>query len=349
MHRPANMDIITFDQLLAQHPATKLTLLSGNGLSIAANPSFNYDLLASNPNLSDKTKGIIKKLGETNFEKVLETIQTTQTVLDHLGMTDGAGKVRDEYVHVQSDLIGCILDAQPSDSREINVECSGFIRNFGQIFSLSYDLYLRHSIYILNHSLRETFRDGFTRKDIANRRYFVPSDRINLHYLHGGLNLFKMKDDGHGHFFVTYNWSDEEAPLGAKRVVSQVRQLIQSGTLPIFVAHGSGAEKEKQIVGDEYLNHAYEALKRLEGPLLIFGCSIQPNDDHIWRAIASSAVSHVYVSCRTPQEQTDIQYRTQKYLGKKNPVLVDVSGLRVWAGVPPRPAKKTKRATLCAN
>jgi hypothetical protein len=112
-------------------------------------------------------------------------------------------------------------------------------------------------------------------------------DRRGLLYLHGGLHLFIAEGELRKH-----SWTRT-----GRRLTDLIREGLEEGQYPLFVAEGSPDKKLQQIQANGYLWYCMEKLRAIQSPLVIFGHSLGSSDEHIVDAIASNIeLPEVYVS-----------------------------------------------------
>jgi hypothetical protein len=68
------------------------------------------------------------------------------------------------------------------------------------------------------------------------------------------------------------------------------------GQVPLFVCEGTSDQKLDQIKKRQYLLTCFEKLSTLDGSMFIFGHSGGESDRHIFRQIAASSITKVFVS-----------------------------------------------------
>jgi hypothetical protein len=92
-------------------------------------------------------------------------------------------------------------------------------------------------------------------------------------FLHGGLHLLRLPDG-----------------RTVKRVAEPSRNLLdlfadesahRPGAVPLFVSEGEAADKLAVIRSSNYLSFALTTLAKSEGPLVVFGHSLSPQDQHL--------------------------------------------------------------------
>ena len=122
------------------------------------------------------------------------------------------------------------------------------------------------------------------------RRSLIQSKKTSappgLFYIHGALHLYH--EDGE---VKKHSWKRQGI-----RLVELVKEGLNKGQYPLFVAEGKSEKKEEQILNNGYLSYCYGKLRRVQNAIFTVGCSLGDNDWHIYRAIAENlTISQVYV------------------------------------------------------
>lgn len=143
--------------------------------------------------------------------------------------------------------------------------------------------------------------DGF-RSTQDNTDLYVVWEPNNSHtqntwFLHGALHIFDS-----GTEIQKYTWKRTNI-----RLIDQIREALNKGYFPLFVSEGSSKEKYERIRHSDYLAKAYRSFSSIQGPLFIFGHSLDPNDDHYLNCIAHGKISHLYVGIHGDPESESNQ------------------------------------------
>lgn len=255
-------------------------LLLGNGASVAVWPTFSYGSLfqmatsghISNP-LTDADAQLFDHLESVNFEQVLGALALSKRVNESFQI--GTSEVETAYERVKTALIESIHYVHIPWNR-ISQSSLLAIRNtlkgYSVVFSLNYDL-LAYWAVMAEQPFKD-FKDYFWTGtfDIANTEVWGKSTRML--WVHGGLHLYR---DLWGQTFK----QTAEGP-GANLL-----ERFGSGTdiTPLFVTEGSHQDKLQSIMRSDYLSFAFHELAEHDGPLVVFGCSLDDEDKHIVDAI----------------------------------------------------------------
>ena len=131
--------------------------------------------------------------------------------------------------------------------------------------------------------------DGFRTPDDGPEDYVTweveKTDGQNIFYLHGALHIF----DG-GSAIKKYTWVNTGIPL-----IDQIRDAMQNGLYPLFVAEGQSSQKLARIKHNEFLGRAYRSFAKIGGGLYVYGHSMAENDEHIIKMIEKNKVSHLFI------------------------------------------------------
>lgn len=277
----ALLQLISYDRVL-KSLGTRSYLLLGNGFSVACNPIFRYSSLyeaAVAAGLSDRAQAVFKRLGTTNFEGVMKLLEDSHWVARNYGLTQSTSESemladvevikRTLIAAVASNHLahsGCVSDLQKQYA-------SAFLAPFQAVFTTNYDLL---AYWVSMSGSKVLFQDGF-REDDADREapYVVFSERLGrnrgLLYLHGALHLHLAHGELRKHC-----WSRTHRPL-----TQLVREGLDAGNYPLFVAEGSAEQKLEQIQRVGYLWYCLDKLARIQSPLVVYGHSLGPSDQHI--------------------------------------------------------------------
>lgn len=164
-----------------------------------------------------------------------------------------------------------------------------FIEEFNDVYSLNYDLLLYHIIMATrdswqeNHSLT-SLQDYYWGKANGSSYYreFMNYQALagynHVYYLHGNLCLFNSKSH-----VVKIIRRDRKEEL-----IDLVAQRIHAGDFPLFVSEGGAEEKRARVLSNQYLHFCFDKLGAAKNPLMIFGLTLAPNDEHIIQQIRSN-------------------------------------------------------------
>lgn len=285
-------------------------ILVGNGLSINLSRYFAYQSLydearprCREAGLSDEDRAVFDAFGTRNFEVVLAKLRDAITMAEVLGRKPGPYRRRFRSVQ---DALGAAVRRVHLEWSEIPDEAleaiKSELRNYGSVFSTSYDLIIYWSIG--SGEDYGAFCDCFW----SNGREFDPDDaevrsyRRPVYYLHGALHLIV---EGSG---VTRKLTQADG-----RLLDQFGKPIEGDeeARPLLISEASARDKLRGIEGNDYLAHAYEEFKAQDGPLAVFGHSLGDQDSHLIEAINANPGRPVAVSMvrKEKKELRELQSR----------------------------------------
>lgn len=256
-------DIISFDQAAQTTEGADRRLLIGNGFSIK---HFSYKTLLDKAGIDPDgpLRSLFTTLDTVDFEVVIRALEDASTVertYKKLQRADllqkDADKLRRALVHA----IRWVHPANRSDVEDVIPACADFLKKFGFIFTLNYDLLLYWVI------LEDTnfFKDGFGLGEEQNgfRGPFKREAHCNIYNLHGGLHLFRTALD-----------EVEKRLMGPTGVIDAIAETItRDKRLPVYVAEGTSIGKLAHIYSLPYLRHCYEKLCASTGSFFVYGHS----------------------------------------------------------------------------
>ena len=80
-----------------------------------------------------------------------------------------------------------------------------------------------------------------------------------------------------------HSWVRSNKPL-----IELIKEGLEKGQYPLFVAEGKAEKKMTQIQRSGYLFYCLGKPERIESPIVIYGLSLSENDQHIINAIADN-------------------------------------------------------------
>lgn len=262
-------------------------LLLGNGFSINLHGHFNYKSLFQEflKKRTPSERRIFESFGTHNFEQIQEILLSAKRVNEIFNIAKNDRTIDEAIRLLKNGLIESIKNNHPS-SKKIDAnqlqKLSTQLNKFGDIFTLNYDLFLYHIILKMkDKSVKENsiapYSDYFWEEYDEQFLQFMDYEEYHpkyIYYLHGALFLFKISPD-------TFKLRRSGAPI---ELVEMIGEVVNRGTMPLFVSEGGYKEKLKAIERSNYLSFCYETLKESEKPLVIFGASLK-YDKHIIKAI----------------------------------------------------------------
>lgn len=307
------MNIPSFEETLKDANGDKKFVLLGNGFSQECCKANNIDNVFNYPSLLEviaqekisetHTIGeLFNHLETTDFEFVLYQLNQARIYRGIIELfmdskSDVHNNMQREAEAIRGGLANAIMQIHPSHQYDkVNDQsyeaCSKFINNFDSVYTLNYDL-LIYWAQMKAPELKSKLVDGFWNV-INEKNYWDANMKENLfdyakniYYLHGALHLFIEKENDQLPYKVKSN--------DGRWLLTEIRQQITNGHMPICVTEGSSGHKLDKIYKNEYLKHCYQSLIEEEGSLFTYGVSFN-NDEHILNAIKSNRnIKNIYV------------------------------------------------------
>lgn len=284
-----NRELLQYDEVRQRIGSRRSYLLLGNGFSIGCDPVFRYGSLydsAVNGGLSGRAQRVFERLGTNNFEGVMRLLEDSHWVAQEYRLISGTDSpMLDDLEIIKRTLIRAIAESHlehPGDVDETRkASASRFLQPYQIIFTTNYDLLLYWVSMFAGDP--PPFEDGFRAdEDDPEAEYLVFSHRLGDHrgilYLHGALHLYLSGGELRKHSWVRTG----------RRLTELIREGLEKGQYPLFVAEGTPEKKLEQIQGNGYLWYALDKLRSIQSPLVIFGHSLGSFDGHILNAIATN-------------------------------------------------------------
>jgi hypothetical protein len=292
-------DLVSFEraiELAGQQPH----VLLGNGFSLAwRSDIFSYNSLferADFKSLSPNARTAFDALSTTDFEIVMRgLIQAAALVSVYTPDADRLIQtLRTDAEGLREVLIAAIAQNHPERPGDVSPSqyeaCRTFLSRFKCIYTLNYDLLLYWTIMQSEIEPSVASDDGFRTPDSGEAEYVTweveKTDQQNVFYLHVALHVIDA-----GSELQKYTWINTGRPL-----IEQIRDALQRGLYPLFVAEGESSEKLAKVKHSDYLSRGYRSFAKIGGSLFIYGHSLAANDDHLVRLIERNRVSQLFMS-----------------------------------------------------
>lgn len=262
-------------------------LLLGNGFSLNFTDGFGYESLFEEflSTHSPEDRQLFESFGTHNFEAIQKQLVGAKQVNQLFGLP--TQRIEQAIATLQKGLLSAINANHPSaaaiDFDEL-AELSKDLDMFGDVFTLSYDLYLYHIIlktkdrHDLNRGVRlyndrfyERVNDRFLRFNEVQRY-----DHDHVFYLHGALFIFEKGADT---YKVRLRKQEDD------ELIAVIGDIIERGELPLFVSEGTAEDKRETIAKSPYLQFAMRQFKDCREKLVLYGVGLRQPDDHIVEAI----------------------------------------------------------------
>jgi hypothetical protein len=279
-------------------------LLLGNGFSVNIAEQFNYKSLFEEfiKNADEEFSELFKMFGTTNFEIIQEYL-THSTKVNKIFDLE-TERIYNAIENLKNGLIKTINKVHPRfkeiDINQIDRLTKQLVDDFGDVYSLNYDMFLYHLIMhsvdlYKNKQRKMAYQDYFWGNSNSETIDFVPFQKFthykNVFYLHGALCYFKNN-------IVDYKiLRKPEIEL-----IEVIENKIREDKFPLFVSEGTSLDKLKSIERSNYLSFCLRKLKTDRKPLLVFGTSLSSNDKHIVNAICQNKrelIIAIYVGNKT--------------------------------------------------
>lgn len=288
----------TFAEALKHDTEKRPHLLLGNGFSRACRDDiFSYDSLFDRADFKTlpKAKAAFNALKTTDFEAVMRALRSAAALVRVYEPTNKAlaQVLADEADALKDVLVRAIASNHPDHPSEIPdtqyARCKQFLANFNRIFTLNYDLLLYWALMRAEVEPLVKCDDGFRTPDSGKEEYVTwePENTHyqNVYYLHGALHIFDSQTE-----VQKYTWANTQV-----RLIIQIREALDRGLYPLFVAEGDSKQKVERIRHSDFLDKALRSLLSIGGSIFIYGHSMGPSDEHILRALTKSKLELLVV------------------------------------------------------
>jgi len=294
-------------------------LLLGNGFSIRLWGAFRYDSLfrefLNGCNAADR--GAFSALGNTNFEFILESLATSVSVNAAFGLE--TARLEKAQATIRDGLVQSIHATHPTAAQLDRTplrQLSEQLDEFGDIYTLNYDVLLYHVIMITkdrheaNRAVRpynDYFWSVLDDERLVFQNFQLYKKYKHVFYLHGALFLFR-----HEHLDVKIR------RIEPFELIERIGQEIRNGQVPLFISEGTASEKLLAITRSDYLRFANERFAENRETLVIYGTSLSDPDSHVAAAIRKGTrrvAFGVHVAGKDAQTLADLQLEVMRKLG----------------------------------
>lgn len=226
-----------------------------------------------------------------NFEEVMESLWHAERVSEAL--SQDSGNIHELYSHVRAELVNAIQRVHipwsrlPADQLR---RIASVLDQHRWVFTLNYDL-LTYWALMNDLSAAEIvdffWNNPFNPADTELRS----TSATGLVFLHGGIHLWQDTRTGE-----TGKWTNQRQ--GGLGLLSQLGDAMSSSPnrLPLIVSEGRSEQKQRAIRRSDYLSFGYQQLTQNDDPVIIFGASFGPQDNHIVQAVRNGGRRAVAVS-----------------------------------------------------
>lgn len=275
-------------------------LLLGNGASISVDPLFDYRSLleeARNQRLiMPKVDRVFRLFQTSDFEHVLNVLSISNDINRALHIKDRI--TQRVYNFVRETLIGIVRAIHPEEKDIIHnfSSIAQFLQHFSMIVSLNYDLILYWAILWANENnpsikFKDCFPDGKFDNDWQKFTNPIGAEKksIPIFYIHG--NLVLTTDPANGERKII-------TPPPGQYLLSFIFDKWHGAKLsPLFVSEGTKEQKLAAIRLSLYLGTVYDdILPQVGESLVIYGSSLQLNDEHVLTALIKGGLKRIAIS-----------------------------------------------------
>jgi len=294
-------------------------LLLGNGFSIKISAKltyssiFQYFLSTIDPPYND----IFNNFGTTNFEFILEQIQSACKVNKLFSIY--CDQLHEAINRLKNGLIASINHLHPRygelEEKYFN-RLSVHMDQFEDIFTTNYDTFLSRIIMLIKDRYQagekiRPYQDYFW---LSSGEYLKFMDTQNdssyksVYYLHGALFIFQ---NAMGNFKIKRGEDIE--------LLEIINRKIDVSEFPLFVSEGSSSDKINAINRNGYLSFCRTKFKNRKKNMVLYGFSFSAQDDHFITDLnfnrRNLAIS-IYCENRSDSELVKIKYNIMAQFNK---------------------------------
>lgn len=296
-----NIGIYEWDSIA--DPFEDANLFLGNGFSISLCSRLSYKSLFEKflQSLDKDLTEIFKSFGTTNFELIIQILNSAENVNKILGYP--IDKIEPLRKDLREGLIKTIQANHPKHSEIYYpqlINLSKELEGFWDIFTTNYDVFLYKTILqsitdhrYLDRDADDPYQDFFYEEMTGTELAFVndklyPTSR-SIYYLHGALFLYQTANR-------TTNYKLRRLENVKFEYIQLVRREIENDNFPIFVAEGDFRDKLRTINNNSYLNFCATQLQKSYKNIVFYGFSFGDSDRHIVDFLTKSKVKKIAVS-----------------------------------------------------
>jgi len=256
---------------------------------------------------------------------ILRRLLHTSIINDFLNIKEK--ETRKSYEALRTALILSIKKTHAS-YKNVSVNLSKmytFLKEFKKIISLNYDLIIYWAMRTGNDELGNWFKDCFLHgKFQVDWKWFEKhADGV------GGATLVFYP---HGSLFLATNMYDEDVKLARDSDNESLLDMVvekweSEDFIPLVVSEGESSQKIHAIKRSFYLSNVYyDVLPDCGENIVMYGLSLNKNDDHILQKIAKVDIRKIALSiyCENKNEK-DISDEIEKKKRKLNEFFPDTS------------------------
>lgn len=296
-------------------------LLVGNGASRAVWDRFAYDSLykkamsgdVAHP-LGQADQAIFQALGTENFEAIMAGLKLSGQVCAALAIA--APVIDQRYKAIQMALIEAV-HAVHIPWGLVQAASVKKIRNallpYDFVYSTNYDLLIYWAM--MDEPKAAGFTDYFwggeCAFDLADTEVWPKVTKVL--FIHGAIHIYRLSNG------VTI----KKVGADSGNLLSTFGEPYKGVDVPLFIAEGDAADKQRSIRRSEYLSFAFSKFSEHHGPLVVFGHGLGNSDQHLVNAMthwSQATVPAIAISLMpdTPKNIVARKAELQKALPKMN-------------------------------
>ncbi len=138
----------------------------------------------------------------------------------------------------------------------------------------------------------------------------VEQETQNIFFLHGAFHIYKDETE--------YKKITQTSDKALYDKLEEILNNDEKEIVCIFQAEN----KIDEINKSEYLKKSYNKLSKLSGRMVIIGCSLSENDNHIYEQISNSKIDTLYISSRESSKES-VYKKAKTLFSNKEIILFD--------------------------
>ena len=141
--------------------------------------------------------------------------------------------------------------------------------------------------------------------DTTDFVFDTKNETQNLFFLHGAFHIYRA---GKEEKKITQETD--------KALYDRLEEILNNEKQDIICVFAS-EDKIDEINKSQYLTKCYNKLQKLSGVMVIIGCSLSDNDDHIFKQIHESEINTLYISTTNKNKEKNYTVANNKFNNKK--------------------------------
>jgi hypothetical protein len=238
--------------------------------------------------LTARATGRFSILKTADFELVLQMLWHASKINQALEIPDD--RTTRAYKDVREALIGVVQAIHVPHNEVLDRlgRAAAFMSRFSTVLSLNYDVLVYWAMLVGNEDAPNRFKDCFLSTKFQQdwepfREPYGTNNKATLvFYPHGCLALAAD---------LAGTESKIHADVGGALLETVFQRWRAGNTAPVFVSEGTTEQKLAAVHRSPYLSTVYkEVLPDLGESVVVFGWSLQDNDDHLLHALCCDGV-----------------------------------------------------------